>query len=291
MISYIQFNGNFYDKESPIFTASNRAFNYGDGLFESMRYTGGHIPFITQHVKRLKKTAMLLKFSIPNDLSTEQEIEIKVEQLLQKNAIKGDARIKIILFRNEGGLYAPENDTSSYVIEVNAIANTNGFELNAKGLKVDLYNEIKKPCNQLSGLKTCNSLLYVLAGNYKREHGFDECVIANEKNNVCEFVSSNLFIVINGVIYTPALTEGCIDGIMRNVVLQIASKNKYNVYETEVKPNDLLRADEIFLTNGVNGIQWVGGYKSKRYFNKISKILIEALNEDVSLLAAEKYSS
>jgi branched-chain amino acid aminotransferase len=88
------------------------------------------------------------------------------------------------------------------------------------------------------------------------------------------------------VLYTPALAEGCINGVMRKVILDLAAKARIYVYETELKPNDLIRADEIFLTNAVQGIQWVGAYKSKRYFNKVSKTLIDALNEFVVLQRA-----
>jgi len=169
------------------------------------------------------------------------------------------------------------------IIDVMPYQAKSGYELNNKGIKVDLYQKIKKPCNALSSIKSCNSLLYVLAGKYKTDNELEECVIINDRHNVCEFTSSNLFIVINGVLYTPAITEGCIQGVMRKVILDLAAKARIYVYETELKPNDLIRADEIFLTNAVQGIQWVGAYKAKRYFNKVSKTLIDALNQHVIL--------
>jgi len=282
---FINFNNQIVAKETPLFTVVNRSFCYGDGFFESIRMTGGVMPFIKNHFERIKETAGILEINLPSDLTSES-LQETVKVLAQKNGIEKEARVRINIYRNDGGLYAPESNGSSVIVDVMPNTSANGYELNSKGLKVDLYQKIKKPCNVLSSIKSCNSLLYVLAGTFKRDNELEESVILNDKHNVCEFISSNLFIVINGVLYTPALAEGCINGVMRKVILDLAAKARIYVYETELKPNDLIRADEIFLTNAVQGIQWVGAYKSKRYFNKVSKTLIDALNEFVVLQRA-----
>lgn len=279
---FISYNNQLISKDTPLFTIANRSFCYGDGFFESIRITGSEMPFIKNHFERIKETASILEINLPANLTVES-LQASVKELCDKNGIQKEGRARINFYRNEGGLYAPESNTSSVIIDVMPYQSNQGFELNAKGLKVDLYQKIKKPCNVLSSIKTCNSLLYVLAGKYKLDNDMEECVILNDKHNVCEFTSSNLFIVINGVLYTPAITEGCIHGVMRKVILDLAAKARIYVYETELKPNDLIRADEIFLTNAVQGIQWVGAYKAKRYFNKVSKTLIDALNEHVIL--------
>lgn len=279
---FINFNNQLVSKDTPIFTVANRSFCYGDGFFESIRMTGGEMPFIKNHFDRIKETAAILEINLPAYLTVES-LHAGVKELAEKNGVEKEGRIRINFYRNEGGLYAPESNSCSVIIDVMPYQANQGYELNNKGLKVDLYQKIKKPCNVLSSIKSCNSLLYVLAGKYKSDNDLEECVILNDKHNVCEFTSSNLFIVINGVLYTPAITEGCIHGVMRKVILDLAAKARIYVYETELKPNDLIRADEIFLTNAVQGIQWVGAYKSKRYFNKVSKTLIDALNEYVVL--------
>ena len=282
---FISFNNQIVSKETPLFTIANRSFCYGDGFFDSMRITGSEMPFIKNHFDRIKETASVLEINLPPDLSIES-LQETVKLLAEKNGVEKEGKARINFYRNEGGLYAPESNTCSVIVDVMPYASAIGYELNSKGLKVDLYQKIKKPCNVLSSIKSCNSLLYVLAGKYKRDNDLEESVILNDKHNVCEFTSSNLFIVINGVLYTPALAEGCINGVMRKVILDLAAKARIYVYETELKPNDLIRADEIFLTNAVQGIQWIGAYKSKRYFNKVSKTLIDALNEYVVLQRA-----
>lgn len=279
-----------YFKRNPAFYRGNRSFRYGDGFFESMRITGADLPFIKNHFQRIVDTAATLELQLPLDFTAEQ-LKLNVLQLAEKNGITGEGRVRVNFYRNDGGLYAPIDNSCSMVTDVTAYEGGGlGYELNTRGLKIELYQKIKKPCNALSTIKSCNSLIYVLAGKFKTEQELDESVILNEKHNVCEFTSSNLFIVINGVLYTPSIAEGCIDGVMRKVIIELASKARINVYETELKPNDLIRADEIFLTNAIQGVQWIGAYKTKRYFNKVSKILVDALNEHVVALKLQKES-
>jgi len=283
--NFISYNNQIVSKETPLFTIANRSFCYGDGFFESIRITGGEMPFIQNHFERITETASVLEINLPKDLTVDW-LQNTVKLLAEKNGVEKEGKARINFYRNEGGLYAPESNTCSVIVDVMPYKAAQGFELNSKGLKVDLYSKIKKPCNVLSSIKSCNSLLYVLAGKFKLDNDLEEAVILNDKNNVCEFTTSNLFIVINGVLYTPAITEGCITGVMRKVILDLAAKARIYVYETELKPNDLIRADEIFMTNAVQGIQWVGAYKAKRYFNKVSKTLIDALNEYIVLQRA-----
>ncbi|MCC6252055.1 MAG: aminotransferase class IV [Bacteroidia bacterium] len=279
---FVSHNNQIVSKDSPILYASNRSFCYGDGFFESIRITDNEMPFLQHHFNRIVETAKILEMQLPNDFSIDI-IRHNVKSLIEKNEIDKEGKVRINIYRNEGGLYAPENNTSSYIIDVMPLNNQkNGFELNSKGFKVDIFQKIKKPCNILSGVKSCNSLLYVLAGKYKLDNDLDDAVILNEKLNVCEFSGSNLFISINGVLYTPSISEGCVNGVMRNIIIDMAKTLRINVYEIELKPNDLIRADEIFMTNAVNGIQWIGAYKAKRFFNKVSKNLIDALNKFAS---------
>ena len=144
---------------------------------------------------------------------------------------------------------------------------------------VDIYPEMNKSVNILSKYKSINSLLPVMAANFAKKNQLQECFILNAKGKIIETISSNVFIVSNGVLYTPPLEDGCIGGIMRMNVINTAIENGITVYENTLSPQNLLAADEIFLTNAIQGIQWVGGYKSKRYFNKISKKILELINK------------
>jgi branched-chain amino acid aminotransferase len=124
-----------------------------------------------------------------------------------------------------------------------------------------------------------------MASLYARSKGLDDCLLQNYKLGIIEATSSNLFIVSNGVLYTPSLEDGCVGGIMRMQVINIALENQIKVYECNLNPQNLLAADEIFLTNAINGIQWVGSYRTKRYFNEMSRRMIGLLNDEVKSIS------
>lgn len=275
MQQYINHNGACIEADKPLFTAKNRAFCYGDALFESIRIAYGKPQFVKEHLQRLHKGMNILKMQSTITLD-EPFIENAINTLAQKNGITTDARARFTLYRNEGGLYAPENNTVSYLLELTALEDK-GYTLNSKGLTVDMYSEVKKPQSPLSELKTANSAIYVMAGIYQKAHSLDECILTNDKSNITEAISSNIFAVKNGVLYTSPITDGCVDGVMRKKIIEIAQANRIAVYEMSLTQSVLLGADELFLTNAINGIRWVVAYKQKRYFNDTSKKLIQKL--------------
>jgi branched-chain amino acid aminotransferase len=146
---------------------------------------------------------------------------------------------------------------------------------------MDIYTDIPKPVNSLSNLKTCNSLTYVMAGIYKEQMRLDEVFILNQNGFLCETISSNVFLVYKGELFTPALSEGCIGGVMRQVVMQLAKKFDLPMIEAQINSEILNEAEEVFITNATKGIQWVMGFNRKRYFNEVSRFLIDKLNKEV----------
>ena len=119
----------------------------------------------------------------------------------------------------------------------------------------------------------------MLAAITAKEKGLGDFLITNDDGGILESTSSNLFVVSNGVLYTPGLEEGCLAGTMRMQIINIALKAGIKVYECNILPQNLLVADEIFLTNAISGVKWVSGYRTKRYFNNISRKLISLLND------------
>jgi branched-chain amino acid aminotransferase len=200
------------------------------------------------------------------------------EELISLCKITEGARIRLSIDRLGGGTYLPESNEVSFFIEIYPIEN-NLFGLNAKGFEVDLYQDIKKNKTILSNYKTKNGLIYVLAALTAKEKGLDDLLLVNEQGQILESSNSNLFVVSNGVLYTPGLAEGCLAGTMRMQVINLALANGIKVYESSILPQHLLAADEIFLTNAIRGINWVGGYRTKRYQNNISRKLVVLLND------------
>jgi branched-chain amino acid aminotransferase len=156
---------------------------------------------------------------------------------------------------------------------------SNNFELNAKGLEVDLYTDIKKQKNFLSNFKTKSGLVYVMAAINATDRKLDDVLIGNDRGGILESSSCNLFVVSNGVLYTPGLEEGCLAGTMRMQIINLAIANGIKVYECNILPQNLLAADEIFLTNAIRGINWVSGYRTKRYFNNMARRFVALLND------------
>jgi branched-chain amino acid aminotransferase len=117
-----------------------------------------------------------------------------------------------------------------------------------------------------------------MAGLFKSQNRLDEAMILNQYGFLCESISANVFVVYNKQIYTPSLAEGCISGVMRTAIMQLCKMNDMPLIEAQINPEILKEAEEVFITNATQGIQWVMGYGRKRYFNEVSKFLIEKLN-------------
>jgi branched-subunit amino acid aminotransferase/4-amino-4-deoxychorismate lyase len=274
--SYCIYNGHVISLYEPAISFSNRAFRYGDSLFESIRYTNGKIMFLADHVKRIKLSMTTLRMNVPAEF-TSGNIEQLIIHLLEQNNIKQDARIRLTVFRNEGGFYTPDTNDISFLIETEVIE-TKGYQLNQKGLWVDVYAEIKKQINKISNIKTGSALLYVMAGITKTSLKLDDCLLVNDNGNIIESISSNVFVVKNGTLYTSPIADGCIDGVMRKQILDIAAQNKILTFEQTLTVHTLTNGDEVFLTNAIKGIQWVGQFKNKFYTNQKSVFFTEKLN-------------
>ena len=275
---YINVDGFLYKEDEPVFKVNNRAFKYGDALFETIRIIDGKAQFLEDHFIRLKKGMQVLK--MPLGGISFKELKEQVHKLLQKNHITEGGRVRLTVFRTGGGFYAPENEGKSYVIEALPL-DLNKYELNTKGLTIGVYSDIKRPRNILSQIKTTNNIPYILTGIFKNENGWGDCLVLNDQGRVAEALSSNVFLYKNNNLYTPALEEGCVAGIMRKQVLKIAKELNINVFEGMLSGSMLLRADELFLTNSIAGIRWVSSYKQKRYFNTAAKEILSHLNASI----------
>lgn len=276
---YINYDGKLYPENEKVFTINNRAFKYGDAVFETIRVINGQPVFVHDHFTRLKKGMDLLRMNtIP---LTFEELYEQILHLIEKNKITEGARVRITVFRVGEGLYTPVNDTKSYVIEAIPISK-NLYELNEEGLHIDLYTDIKVHPTILTQIKTTNKIPNVLTGIYKKEHDLDDCLMINEQHRIVEAISSNVFLYKNNTLYTPSISEGCIDGITRKHIIEVANSMNITVIEGAVTGSMLLQTDELFLTNSIAGIKWVKEYRGKFYTNETTKLILEKFNEVVS---------
>lgn len=275
----VDYNGKIYPANTPLFTSQNRAFRYGDGVFESIRIINGNVSLFPLHYQRLINALQHVKINVPDNF-TEDFCKNQILNLAKQSGIEKNARIRFSVFRKEGGFYLPASNEGEYLIEGAAMQQP-GYSLNAKGLTVDIYAENEKHTSTISTYKTSNALLYVLAAVYRQEHKLDDCLLINSRGRVIESIDANLFLVINGELYTPPLSEGCVAGVMREFILYIADKQKITVHETPVTLEKLFEADEVFLSNAIYGIRWIKHYKSKTYINDISLALSQFLDAEL----------
>lgn len=272
-------NEEFYFEEDFKLTHENRAFRYGDFFFETMFSVNGEIKNFNLHLSRIRNAAKTFQYILPEKFTVNTKIlSDEIKKLLNKNKIFKGAVIRLNIFRNQGGLYTPTDNNASYFIESRPYENDK-YVINENGLTVDFYPNHKKNINAFSAYKTGNSILFILAGKYATENKLDECIILNDKGHVCESVSSNIFIYKDDVLMTPSLSSGCIDGVMRKKIIEIAKNESVKVTESEkLTEEHLIDSGEIFLTNAVSGVKYVKAFKNRRYYNRISKFFIEKLN-------------
>ncbi len=267
----VYFNGEWHNpaKISPGFDFRSRIHKYGDGFFESMKYFGGNLRHAHYHTERIRRALMLLKMPI-SDISTDEIFQLIEDRV--KDLHWSQARVRLSFYREADGFYTPYNSRLLFFIEIKQLE-TEGYPLNETGIILGNYHELVKNENYLSLLKTQSALLYVMAGIHAQENGWNDCVIFNQAGRVCETIASNIFCVNGDFIHTPPLSEHCVDGVMRKVVLDAAKAYGYQVSERPISEVELCSASEIFLTNAVQGLQWVGNYMGKPLHNGTAKVL------------------
>ena len=249
------------------------------GVFESMRFTSDHVPFLSLHVQRLH--AALEAHGIELDANLEEDaLRESIGVWSQTWGAHRDVRIRLTACRAGGGAYTPETDAVTWVASATPM-DTEGFSLPAKGLDVDIYQDMVKHPSPISKFKNIASTVYIQAARHAASRGWGDALVLNPEQRIIESSRSNLFVVSNGVLYTPSLDDGCVGGIMRSVLIRTAIDHGVKVYEAALTPQNLIQADELFLTNAVRGIEWVSSYKTKRYFHAVAEKLATWIQEDI----------
>ncbi|MHA7862720.1 aminotransferase class IV [Flagellimonas marinaquae] len=271
-------NGELQATDKAIFTHNNRAFKYGDALFESVRYVNGTLFFWEDHYFRLMASMRILRMEIPMEFTMEF-LEEEIKKTIGANQLNNSAvRVRLTVFRNEGGLYTPTTNEVSYVIDTSPMESP-FFIIEDEPYEVELFKDYYVNKDMLSNLKSTNKILNVVAGVYAHENGYANCLLVNSDKKVVEAINGNLFLVKGNEIKTPPLSDGCLDGIIRkNLMKLIAGSEDYDLVEDSISPFELQKMDEMFLTNSIVGIQPISKYRKKEYENKVAKSLVGKLN-------------
>ncbi|WP_299052214.1 aminotransferase class IV [uncultured Polaribacter sp.] len=269
----INFNGELLSQENIQITTQNRAYKYGDAIFETIKVLPSKVVFWEDHYFRLMASMRMLRMKIPLSFT----LEFLEQQILQTVATQEQAsayRVRLNVFRKDGGLYLPETNTVDYSMEAAPLVHKT-----KESYSLDVYKDFYNYSGLLSTIKTNNRMLNTLASIFAEENEVDNCILLNEKKGVVEATNGNIFMVKGSVIKTPALTEGCIKGIVRNKVIDIILKNnQYTLEETTISPFEIQKADEVFITNAIIGIQPVTSYKKTTFKTIVGKKMASNLS-------------
>lgn len=261
---------------------NNRGLNYGDGIFETLKFANNRINFWEDHYFRLMASMRIVRMDIPMDFSPEY-LENQIRKTLGVNGLSEKAaRVKLLVVRKAGGLYTPETNAVDFLITTEE-SSTPSFQLNEQGLNIDLYKDFYKNSGMLSTIKTTSAQLYTVASIFRKENHYDECLLLNERKEVVEAISSNIFIVKGDDLITPPLESGCLKGIMRKKIIEFAPQLKFNVKEESFSPFALQKADEVWLSNSIKGLQWVGQYRKKSYRQERAAEMLKKININIAL--------
>lgn len=272
----VNFNGTIQPSDT-ILSTTNRAFLYGDGVFETLKIVNGKILFFEDHYFRLMASMRIVRMQIPDNFTLEY-VEEQILNLTLATNCNRSARVRFTVYRNDGGFYLPTTRTVSFIIQAYALENTH-YSLSDSSYEVDLYKDFFIPKHLLSTVKTTNKMVQVTGSIFAHENELQNCLLVNNDKNVVEALNGNVFMLMGNTLITPAIEEGCLNGIMRKQVLALARKmEKLEVVESVISPFDLQKADELFITNMIIGIQPVTKYRKKEYKNEVARALIEKIN-------------
>jgi branched-chain amino acid aminotransferase len=278
----INFNGTLVSQDTNG-VVDNRGFLYGDAVFETVKIVDSKVLFLEEHYFRLMSSMRVIRMEIPMDFTMEY-FEEQIVALVKNNGLEASARARITVYRNEGGYYLPQNNTVSFLIQATSIESAL-YALDENEYEVDLYKDFYVTKHLLSSIKTTNRLINVTGSIYASENGLDNCILLNDSKNVVEVLQGNIFMLKGNVLITPPVSEGCLNGVMRKQILKIAQKLEgIEVVEEIVSPFDIQKADELFVTNVIKGVQPITKYRKKEFSIEISKVLVARLNESLNLV-------
>ncbi len=278
--NYAYVNGRFVPEAEATVSIFDRGFLYGDGVFETMRVYDGKIFRLYNHLQRL--LAGLKMLHVGRQL-TQEDIRVPLLELIQRNRMKvGMARIYVTGGMNCWGV---KRQTPG---EPSVVAVTEELPARSGDLRAIISSIRLDSASKLAGIKNANRLLYVLAQDEAELRGFTDAVLLNGAGHVVELTTSNVFVVKNGDLFTPPLSDGPLPGVTRNVVLLLAAKLGVTAYEIGFGTEMFSEADEAFATNSlieiapvfeVDGAEFREHHVTMRLKNAYHELVVEELGQ------------
>ncbi len=277
----VNFNGALLSSDQFNLSLNNRGFKFGDSVFDTLKADRFTCFFLEDHYFRLMASMRMLRMEIPMNFSP-GFFKDQIIETLKANKLEGLSRIRFSVFRSGGGYYLPDSNEIDFLVEATALEKRTYVDY-----EIELYKDFQIISGLLSSIKTNNKILQVLGSVYAKENGYHNCLLLNERKQVVEACNANLFIVKEGLIRTPAIGDGCVNGIIRKKVVELVSRMPgLRLEESAINPMDLLQSDEVFLTNCIMDIQSVNTFRKKQYVNGLT----DKIREKFRLLVEEQLS-
>lgn len=259
----INHNGILTPNQEVSISIENRAFKYGDGIFDTLKFEDGALTFLEDHYFRLMSSMRMLRMKIPMDFTLDY-YDRQIRKTLAANDLNSEGRVRVNVFRQDGGLYTPDSNEINYSIEAKPLP-----KIPKSPIEIELFKDFPVPSGLLSTIKSNNRMVNILGSIYAKENGYQNCILINEKKELVEALNGNVFLIKGNEILTPSLETGCINGIIRKKLIELLKKQgSFEVKEMSISPFDLLKVDEVFLTNSIHEFQTVDRYRKKRYKNE-----------------------
>lgn len=277
----INYNGSLVEN-SGIAIHQNRGFLYGDAVFETIKVLDNKVLFLEDHYFRLMASMRIVRMEIPMSFTMEY-LEAQILLLVNQFGNNASFRVRFSVFRQPGGFYLPKTNGVEFIITAEPLENAL-YSFEDLPYEVELFKDFVVTKQLLSTIKSNNKLVQITGSVFAHENGYDNCLLMNDEKNVVEALQSNLFMLMGNKLITPPVSDGCLNGIMRKQILAIARKiERLEVLEASISPFDLQKADELFLSNVIKGIQPVTKYRKKEYKSELASELLNKLNAQIRL--------
>lgn len=279
----ININGTLYQDFEANIPTKNRGLAYGDSVFETIKFNNNKPVFWEAHYFRLMASMRILRMEIPMHFTPEfleNEI-VNLVQSLPNNAIS--YRVKITVYRDSEGFYTPTSNNVSYIISAQELS-SDLYEINKGHYEIELFKDYLISPNLLSTLKTNNKAVHVVGSIFAKENNYNNCLLLNTDKSIIEALNGNIFLIKGNTVKTPPLDDGCLKGIVREKLIEIISKSPdFELSESSISPFELQKADELFITNVIQGIVPITKFRKKEFSADICSKLLVLLNTKLRL--------
>jgi branched-chain amino acid aminotransferase len=228
----------------------------GWGIFTTIRISRGEAFAYERHWRRLEKDAALIRLPMPH---TSAKVRISLQEVIRANQVT-DGCARIYLVYNQIGFWQSDEKNP----EVDLIIYSAPLPQYREPVRLGLREQGRHAASPLAGVKSTSWLQNVWAVAEAQKEGFDEVVLLNERGEVAECTAANIFAVKNGKVFTPPLNSGCLEGVTRGILFEIAPEAGVAVIEQALHPEDLYSADEVFISStnrNLIGVGEIAGHK------------------------------